>query len=62
MFLNAFMWNLCKCNCWLTIEVILRNARCNSKVYMFIVTFIVSSLFTIGLKDYDQSPVLWVIS
>ena len=27
------MWNLCKCNCWLIIEVILRNARCNNKVY-----------------------------
>ena len=27
------MWNLCKCNCWLIIDVILRNARCNSKVY-----------------------------
>jgi len=26
------MWNLYKCNCWLIIEVILRNARCNNKV------------------------------
>ena len=33
MFLNVFIWNLCKCMCWLIIEVILRNARCNSKVY-----------------------------
>ena len=33
VFLIVFMWNLCKCNCWLIIEVILRNARCNSKVY-----------------------------
>jgi len=31
--LSVFMWNLCKCNCWLIIEVILRNARCNNKVY-----------------------------
>ena len=30
---KCFMWNLCKCNCWLIIEVILRNARCNSMVY-----------------------------
>ena len=34
MFLKVFKWNLCKCNCWLIIEVILRNARCNSKVYI----------------------------
>jgi len=34
MFLNVFMWNLCKCHCWLITEVILRNARCNSKVYI----------------------------
>jgi len=33
VFLNVFMWNLCKCNGLLIIEVILRNARCNSKVY-----------------------------
>jgi len=32
--LSVFMWNLCKCNCWLIIEVILGNARCNNKVYM----------------------------
>ena len=31
--LIAFMWNLCKCNCWLIIEVILQNARCNNKIY-----------------------------
>jgi len=33
LFLSVFMWNLCKCNCWLITEVILRNARCNNKVY-----------------------------
>ena len=27
------MWNLCKCNCWVIIGVILRNALCNNKVY-----------------------------
>jgi len=26
---------LCGCICWLIIEVILRNARCNNKVYIF---------------------------
>ena len=30
---KCFMWNLCKCKCWLIIDVIIRNARCNSKVY-----------------------------
>ena len=35
--LIVFMWNLCKCNCRLIIEVILRNARCNNKVYTKIV-------------------------
>ena len=33
VFLIVFMWNLCKWNCWLIIEVILRNARCNNKVW-----------------------------
>ena len=23
MFLSVFMWNLCKCNCWLITEVII---------------------------------------
>jgi len=27
------MWNLCKCNGWLIIEIILQTARCNNKVY-----------------------------
>ena len=30
---NCFYVELCKCNCWLITEVILRNARCNNKVY-----------------------------
>jgi len=30
------MCNLCKFNCWLIIEAILRNARCNSKVYSYV--------------------------
>ena len=30
--LSVFMWNLCKCNCSLITEVILRNAQCNNKV------------------------------
>jgi len=33
IFLSVFMWNLFKWNCWLIIEMILRNARCNNKVY-----------------------------
>jgi len=24
LFLSVFMWNLCKCNCWLIIEVIMK--------------------------------------
>ena len=27
------MWYSCKCNCWLIIEVILRNAQYDNKVY-----------------------------
>ena len=33
IFLIVFMWNLYKCNCWLIIEAILQNARCNNKIY-----------------------------
>ena len=30
---NFFIWNLCKCNFWAIIELVLRNARCNNKVH-----------------------------
>ena len=33
MFLSVFMWSLCKCNCCLIFELILRNTRSNNKVY-----------------------------
>jgi hypothetical protein len=35
VFLSFFKWNLYKCSCWLIIEVILRNAMCNSKAYRY---------------------------
>ena len=27
------MWYICKCNCWLIIEVIQQNVRCNNTIY-----------------------------
>ena len=32
------MWYLFKCSCWLIIEVILRNARCNNKVFLRVIS------------------------
>ena len=33
---NCFMWNLYKCKCWLRIEAILQNARCNNNIYRWL--------------------------
>jgi len=47
------MWNLFKCNCWLIIEVILRNLRCNNKVYSKL-TFRHVLIVCIGLGGTDM--------
>jgi len=51
VFLSVFMWNLCKCNCWLIIEVILRNARCNNKVYSTRMCFLA---WTLTLREKQR--------
>ena len=33
--LKCFKWKLYRCICWLIIEVILRNARCNDEIHKF---------------------------
>jgi len=50
VFLIVFVWNLYKCNYWLIIELILRNAPCNSKVYITALTLYMLSLISIILK------------
>jgi len=32
--LKCFKWKLYRCICWLIVEVILRNARCNDEIHM----------------------------
>ena len=43
---------LCECNCWLIIKVILRNARCNNKVY-------ISASGWFYYKNFSRCTVTW---
>ena len=54
---NWFKWNLYRCICWLIVEVILRNARCNDEKWGLILSACFS--FPLSVSFHQWSIVIF---